>query len=653
MRRLLLLLLAAASFSCRIHAQAPAEQGEFTLYKFAAPIGKETYSLASAGGKLTLTSDFLFTDRGTPVPLKAVFTATPTLEPLTLSLDGQSSRLSPLKGEFSLRNGTLTRDGKAMPAPEGTFLIDGYSPVAMQQMLMRYWLSHGKPAKIPTPSGTVHVEPAGELTVQGTVLHGYVLSGLIWGVETLWMDPSQQLVALVSTDAEFDHFEAVRARFAPQVDVFIRQAAKNSLEALAALTAKAKQAAPKDLVVNHVTLIDGTGKPAVRDATVYVREGKIAGISSAAKPLIPVGATVLDGTGKYLIPGLWDMHAHYEQVEWGPIYLAAGVTTVRDCGNEFDYITTVSDTIAAGKGIGPRVLIAGIVDSPGKMTVGAVTASTAEEAIAVVDRYKRAGALQIKIYSSLKPELVPVIAKEAHRLGMTVTGHIPNGMTTEQALEAGFDQVNHIQYPVRDLLHFKSSKDLPSSFDFSTQDARRQIALYRQHNTVFDDTIALYEEIYHSAATPYVQLEPGSARVAPQLREALDAPGQPAGAPGLKLYDAMVATLRELHKDGLTIVAGTDQAIPGYSLHRELEIYVEQAGFTPMEALQAATIVPARVMGLEKTLGTVEVGKQADMVLLEANPLDDIHNTRKIAKTIRGGAVYDPAPLWQAVDFEP
>jgi imidazolonepropionase-like amidohydrolase len=114
----------------------------------------------------------------------------------------------------------------------------------------------------------------------------------------------------------------------------------------------------------------------------------------------------------------------------------------------------------------------------------------------------------------------------------------------------------------------------------------------------------------------------------------------------------MLAILGEAHKRGLPIVAGTDQAIPGHSLHREMEIYV-QSGFTPMEALQAATIVPARVMKLDRELGTLEVGKRADMVLLDADPLQDIHNTRRISKTISGGSVYDPAPLWRSVDFKP
>jgi hypothetical protein len=287
------------------------------------------------------------------------------------------------------------------------------------------------------------------------------------------------------------------------------------------------------------------------------------------------------------------------------------------------------------------------------MSVGAVIADTPEQAIEIVRKYKAAGAMQIKIYSSLKPELVPVIAAEAHKLGMTVTGHVPNGMTTTQAVEAGYDQINHIQYPARDLLHIERGKPVPA-MDFTTEDAKKQIALFKQHHIVFDDTVSLYENFYHPASVSYTALEPGALKVAPQLIEALSSPGASGEreAPAKASLAAMLATVRELHQDGLTLVAGTDQNIPGHSLHRELELYVE-AGFTPMEAIQAATSVPARAMGLDKTVGTIERGKRADLVLLDADPLADIHNTRRIVKTISAGAVYDPAPLWESVGFKP
>lgn len=665
--RLLALAVLFSLLSAPAAAQTPpaAEQGSFVLHKFARAIGKESYTISSEKGQLVLRSDFSFKDRGTEVPLKTEFTAADITHPLSLKSDGQSSRQSPMHDRFTLdpKAGrvTLVRDGKTSehPAGDATFLVDGYSPVAMQQMLLRYWLAKGKPERIAAPpDADIRIQSAGDLELplngKTVTLHGYVISGLVWGNETVWLDDRQQLAAVVTTDSEFDHFEAVRSGYETALPTFIQRAAANNLDALVKLTETAKRPPSKKLVVTHVTLIDGTGAPARRNASVYVEDGRIARIdTSGAAPKAEAGLDVLDGSGKFLIPGLWDMHAHYEQVEWGPIYLAAGVTSVRDCGNEFDYITTVRDAIASGRGIGPRLLVAGIVDGNGPIALGAITADTPAEARAVVRRYKDAGAVQIKIYSSMKPELVPVIADEAHKLGLTVTGHVPQGMTSAQAVEQGYDGINHIHFVARDLLGMKRGQPLPP-LDFKTPDARRQLALFKQHHTVFDDTIALFELFSHPAATPLNSFEPGIDHVAAPLAPALNAMGAPPerAEESARNYRYMLATLRELHRQGLTIVAGTDQAIPGYSLHRELEIYVE-AGFTPMEALQAATSVPAKVLGLDKEVGTLQVGKRADMLLLEADPLADIHNTRRIAKTIANGSVYDPAPLWESVGFKP
>lgn len=657
--------LAALLLAPGAHAQdaTPAEQDVFVLHKFARAIGQEHYTIRHGRDGLTVTSDFKFTDRGTDVPLKTVYHARDELHPLSLKVDGQSSRHSELHDEFTLdtsrRQLTLKRDGKeqAFAAGEHTFLMDGYSPVAMQQMLMRFWLAAGKPSSIEAPPGeTIRITPTTDLLVDvaghRTTLHGYEVTGLDWGAEALWMDDAGKLAALVTRDAEQDHFEAVRSAYQPALGLFIRQAAKDSLASLERLGAKARQPAARRLAVTHVTLIDGTGAAPRANTTVLMENGRITGVVPSGKAVL-AGYSVIDGTGKFLIPGLWDMHAHYEQVEWGPVYLASGVTTVRDCGNEFDFITSVRDVLDEGHGIGPRILVAGIVDGTGPITLGAITADTPEEAVAVVQRYKKAGALQIKIYSSMKPALVPVITAEAHRLGMTVTGHVPQGMTAPQVVRDGYDGINHMDFVTRALIDVERDKPLPP-LDLHGQKATEQFALYKQHRTVFDDTIALYEMFLHPGTTPLSSLEPGVKHLPPSLATALDSPGAPPAraARSNEYYHDMLAVLGELHRQGLTVVAGTDQAIPGHSLHRELEIYV-QAGFTPMEALQAATSVPARVMGLDKELGTIAPGKRADMVLLDGDPLADIHNTRRVNRTIAGGAVYDPAPLWQLVDFTP
>lgn len=642
----------------------PVEQGSFVLHKFARAIGKETYTLRHEDGGLVLQSDFLFTDRGTPVPLKTEYHAIDDSHPVSLKTDGRSSRFSALKDIFSFdsdrQHVQLVRDGAttAYPANAHTFLMDGYSPVAMQQMLMRYWTAQGRPQRIDAPPGdTIRITPTNDLTVhQGSrdvTLHGYQIAGLAWGNEALWMDDQGQLVALVTRDAEFDHFEAVREDYEPVLGTFIERAANDGLASLAKLAAQGKQAAVKHLAITNVTLIDGTDAPAKSHASVFVEDGRITRIVAEGTHASTRGYEVIDGSGKFLIPGLWDMHAHYEQVEWGPVYLASGVTSVRDCGNEFDFITSVRDALDEGRGMGPRILIAGVVDGSGARTLGAITADTPEQALAVVRRYKQVGARQIKIYSSMKPELVPIITAEAHRLGMTVTGHVPEGMTSIQAVEDGYDGINHLHYVANDLLHLERGKPLPP-LDLKTPDATRQLAVYRDHHTVIDDTIVLNEIQLHPSTTPLASLEPGIDHVAPTLAAALNDPGVPPdrAARSEQIYQYFLAVLRELHRDGLRVVAGTDQAIPGYSLHREMEIYV-QAGFTPNEALQAATSIPAHVMGVDNDIGTLTVGKRADMVLLDGDPLADIRNTRRIVKTIQAGAIYDPAPLWTSVGFKP
>ncbi len=679
-----LALASAAALPPQSAATAPAaatpESGTFILHKFAKANGKETYSLQQNSNRQILTSDFLFTDRGSPVPLKTTFTAAADLRPISLVSNGSVSRASALDLDIQIPPGSSTAaislNGKssAAPLPATFFTIEGYAPASLQQMLLRYWLSHGRPASLPIlPSGSVQIHPAGTLDVQlsghSETLTGYTIGGLIWGEESLWLNPQQQLVALVSTDAEFDHFEAVREAYEPDLNLFIGHAVTADLNALDRLTASAPGGTPhpsgpvpetKLLAITGGTLIDGSGAAPIPDSIVLTRGDTIIAAGPRNQIKIPENAVILDATGKTVLPGLWDMHAHYEQVEWGPIYLAAGVTDVRDCGNEFDFITTVRDAVNSGRGIGPHIYIAGIVDGPGPASVGAITASTPAEAIAVVDRYHSAGALQMKIYSSVPPALVPVIAARAHHYGMTVTGHIPDGMNAIQGVQAGMDQINHIQYPALLFLTNRPPAGTPPDpnwiphYDFTSPAAKADLAVFVQHHTVFDPTMSIFELFSSPPDRPIASFEPGISRVAPQLRAALDqTPTTAASAPRAQArFNGYMDTLRLLHQAGLRIVAGTDQGIPGYSLHRELEIYV-QAGFTPMQAIQSATIVPAQVLGLDKTAGSIAPGKRADILIISGDPLADIRNTRNVYKTIAAGVVYDPAPLWLSVGFTP
>jgi hypothetical protein len=660
------ILLALVSTSGAAAGQT-ATSGTFVLHKFAKEIGSETYSIVANSETYTLTSHFLFTDRGHKVPLETTFVAaTAGMAPRSYAAKGQASRLANMDDTLTVTGNTvsITRSGKAetQTASGPWFITDGYSPVAMQEQMMRWWLTHGQPAEFTVyPSkAMVHILPSSTLTVGGLAAHGYTVSGLIWGQESLWVDDSQNLIALVSTDAEFDHFEAVRQPYQQSLGMFISAAVQADLAALTKLTATARMAPARILAITGATLDDSTGAPPVKDSVILIENGMIKAVGTRSQVRIPKGATIVDASGKYAVPGLWDMHAHYEQVEWGPIYLAAGVTSVRDVGNEFDFIRTVHDELdrKQNPAIGPHLEFAGVIDGTGPISLGAVIADTPEQALDRVQRYKAAGARQIKIYSSVKPEIVRAITTDAHAQGITVTGHIPEGMTAIEGVHDGMDQINHIDYELPYFSHpvlgpdGKPDRTKAPVLELDGPRAKDLISTLQVHHTILDPTVAIFEMFLNTR--PLSQLEPGIDHLPPQLREALDTPPASGdkGAIANANWQAVMATLRTLHTAGIPMVAGTDQAIPGYSLHREIELYVE-AGFSPLEALQAATIVAARALGVEKESGTLEVGKRGDVLLLNADPLADIHNTRAVWRTVAAGAVYDPVPLWQSVGFLP
>ena len=644
------------------------EQGKFTLHKFEQSIGQETYEITRDGESLSVKIDFKFTDRGGAVPLTATFRSANDLTPSAFEIKGKNARLSTIDQavEVELEKVRLRDRDKWTNAarPKQFFTIAGYAPATMQMLMVRYWATHGSPAELATlPSGRVKIEPRGQDTVgvngKNETFDRYTIEGLIWGRETLWFDSSHNLIAAVTTDAESDHFEAIREGYESALGKFVGVAGSDGMAALAEISRGISGSRSDSMALVGGILIDGTGSEPVLDSVVLIEKGRVAAAGPRAKVKIPREATQVDARGKTVLPGLWDMHAHFEQVEWGPIYLAAGATTVRDCGNELEFITAVRDAIKNGKGLGPQLLLAGIVDGSGPNAIGVARVDTPEQAKMWVDRYHDAGFQQMKIYSSVKIEELKAVAGEAHRLGMTVTGHVPGGITAFEAVEAGQDQINHIPYIAQMI-----SPPLPqagpdrmkaiAALDLNSPQSQKALAFLVEHRTVVDPTLALFEFMTRSTAKPPVIFEPGIAKIAPELAAILADVGPPSPVADLqeRRFAKFVAITGALHKAGVPIVAGTDQSVPGHSLHREIELYV-QAGFTPMEAIQAATIVPARAMGLDKEVGTVEPGKRADLILVDSNPLESIHNIRNVKYVVADGKMYDCAELWRSVGFKP
>ena len=626
------------------------ERGTLRLYYVQKPIGYERYEIAPDLEALKLTADFDFTDRGGRVQLAATLRTKSDFTPLSFEAKGKSYRFVNVDSNVRVdgSDAIVRADGAAesrVTLPAQFFTVDGYAPFSAQMMLLRYWKQHGQPRLLRTvpgqPANDVIVEARGREAIRigarAITLERFAIDGVVWGRETVWLDEGGALAAAI-TRAGGLSFEAVREDLEPALVQFVQRATRDRIGDLESITRANAPLKGGTYAMAGATIVDGTGRPPVSDGVVIVRDGRIADVGPRASVPIPDDVPTVDVSGKTLVPGLWDMHTHVTQIEWAPVYLASGVTTVRDMGNEFEFITVLRDAIASKRALGPRLLLAGLVDGPGPNAFGVYYAATPEEAKQVVGKYHAAGFQQIKIYSLITPPLVEAICAEAHRLGMTVTGHVPNGMTIDQAALAGMDHIAH----------------LAIRGEAGSDEVNKTIAVLRERKTVIDPTQSWNELLGHAAGTPIAAFQPGVAKIPSPLNRLFSN----AGAAGIDAATARtrlergLRIVKALRDAGVPVVVGTDEGIPGHSVHREIELYVE-AGFTPLEALQAATIVPARAMKLEAELGTIEKGKRADLVVLNANPLDQIRNIRTVRWTIADGNVYDAQALWRSVRFQP
>jgi imidazolonepropionase-like amidohydrolase len=654
----------------------------FYLHKFAQNIGKETYYRRVSDSGVSYAIHFRFVDRGSPVPLDARMVLTAAGEPVSLWVKGNTSRFSTIDDSIVLHGeGAWVRVGD-QPGQERTvhapaFPVAGYSPGTVQMLLLQYWRQHGKTVKLSLlPGGTVSIHAAGYDTLrvygQQLVLERTVISGLIWGNELVWTDQQGGLVCLITNDAEGDKLEMMRDRYEYLLPQLISRAATYGMELFAQAMkgvgagvrgaggygSDGGHAAGSDrgagaageagtLAVVGGKMVDVATGEVTNDAVILIRNGKIVKTGTKATVPVPADAKIIHAEGKVVLPGLWDMHAHFEQAEWGPAYLAAGVTTVRDCGNEFDYINAVKRAIDQGIGVGPHILKAGIIDGPGPLGLGIIRAANKYQAIAAVRRYKDSGFVQIKIYSSVQPPVVKAICDEAHRLGMTVTGHIPEGMNLEQGVDSGMDMVNHIQY-VPPILALNPDKTINWD-DLKTAEG---LDFIREHGTVIDPTLGVFEMIFRSTKDTITDMEPAFYTLPEPLQVLFRTMGMaPEQAVKYKpRFHDMEKLVKVLHDRGVPIVAGTDMGFPGYSVDRELELYVE-SGLTPLEAIRTATVVPALVMRQASVSGSLMPGRSADLIIVNGDPLHHIRDIRKVQVVIKDGRVYDPAVLHKLAGF--
>jgi len=648
-------LLTAMALLAVAAAQTPTPAPDFRLYFLGHEIGREIVTWADSGHHFDST--FHFDDRGTAIDLTASFDEDEGGRPSRLVVKGRNYRLFSSDSDVTITaDRAHVRDFKAERDVElrgrDFFPIDNYAPIAVQAALIRYWQTHGRPGEIAAaPSGPViRIASRGIEALEGPTdtpshrppqsVERLSINGVVWGTEAAWItvpnrEAGSSLVAL-TTWAGALPFQAVARGWEGQLDKLMRRAAQDRVEDLRRQMRTVTPMTTGAFALVNARVVQGTAAPPIENGTIVIRDGRIVAVGPAATTPVPAGVRRVDATGTTVLPGLWDMHAHASQVDWAPVYLASGVTTIRDLGGDNEFLVAIRSAIRSGSAVGPRYLLGGLVDGPGPRAFGAVTAATPDEGRSVVRKYHDDGFEQMKIYSLVAPEVVKAIVEEAHRLGMTVTGHVPNGMTAQSVVEAGFDSIAHMQLRGQ----------------AGSAESKAQIAFFKAHGTVMDPTSSWNELGGHPSGAPLDSFLPGVSRLPLPLKRMFES--MSAGNGDVQAWRARLIDSGKLLKSavdaGLLVVAGTDKGVPGFSLQRELELYVE-AGMTPLEAIQTATIMPARAMTLESELGTIEAGKRADLVVCNADPLARISNIRDTRWVVRQGKMYSTPALWRVAGY--
>jgi hypothetical protein len=612
---------------------------------------------------------YIFKDNGRGPELQEEYTLQPDGTYAEFKVSGVSTYGAPIEETYRLENGvarwkSTSEEGSSDTPNGGLYVPMGGTPQSMSVGLAALAKRGGDELPL-LPGGTlkqrvvqeVEVESDGvKRTVQLLMQTGLGLApGFVWG-----------------TKPEAGAEPRVFAFIIPGYLSSVEEGWEGNTKKLTELQVAAEATLLKDFAAREFTPVKGL--TVIRNARVfdsvegtlgapsdvYVLRDRITAVVPAGSP--NSGAdNEIDAGGRVMLPGLFDMHVHVGGRWDGGLHLAAGVTTVRDMGNDNATVQSYIDETARGELLAPRIVPAGFLEGESKFSSrGGFVIENLDEAKHAIDWYAQHGYPQLKIYNSFPKDILKDAVAYAHLRGLRVSGHVPAFLRAQDVIDAGYDEIQHINQlllnflvepttDTRTLERFRLPAEKVADLDFDSKPVRDFIAQLKQRNIAVDPTLATFDFIRFRAG----DINPIYAPVLDHLplslqRQArvgmMDIPDDATYQRYQRSYDKMIEFVGLMHDAGIIVLPGTDD-IPGFTLHLELELYVK-AGMTPSEALQSATSVAAKAARVDADRGRIAPGLLADLVLVEGDPTKDISAVRKVALVITRGRVVSPTAVY-------
>jgi len=643
-----------------------AEIQEYVILRQGKPAG---YKIVAKGDDGIYRSDYYYKDNGRGPELKEEFTLRPDGTFERFKVTGKTSFGSTVDESF-VRTGNRVEWRSTSDRGEATvsgqalyWSLDGRNETGLAIAI----LSRTPGGRLPLiPNGSLSMRKVAHATVnRGTdtqPVQLLALTGVGLTPDFVWATTGDKphVFASISVGGSQTILKGWEAN-AAALEALQEQAEQDFLDDMQRRLAHTLEGAT---LIRNARVFDSENARLHAASNVLIRDGRIVSIDAAADA---AAAHVVDAGGRVLLPGLFDMHQHVDRWDGG-LHLAAGVTSVRDMGNDNDELQQMLAEQRAGRLLMPQIVPTGFIEgeSPMSARMGFVIKDL-DGARKAIDWYAARDYPQIKIYNSFPKELLRETAAYAHAKGMRVSGHVPAFMRAEDVMEHGYDEIQHINQVMlnflvddktdtRTLQRFYLPAAKTGSFDFDGKPMQDFIAMLAKQQIAIDPTLAVHDILRHRTGKMSASYAAIADHLPPDVRRgfyagSIEIPDDATEARYQASHDKLVELVGRLYKAGVPIVAGTDD-FAGFALHRELELYV-QAGMTPAQALQVATWNGAKYSRVLDDRGSIDVGKRADLLLVDGDPTTNISDVRKVALILTGSTAYYPSEIYEALGIKP